>query len=197
VTSGTTFKDTGLAASTLYSYTVTAFDVAGNESGPSGSAQTSTLGSGGGGGTFTPVQDSYVNAGSPSTNYGLSTGLRVDSSPLTMSYLRFAVSGLSGSASSVVLKVWATSSLAAGFDVYSVADDSWGETTITSVNAPAVGSKLASSGPVSAGGYVSITLPASAVSGNGDVNFALVPVSSTALALSSRESSNKPQLVVS
>jgi hypothetical protein len=41
-----------------------------------------------------------------------------------------------------------------------------------------------------------VTLPASAVTGNGHVNFVLVGRSTTALAMSSRETANAPQLTV-
>ena len=45
--SGATFTDTGLTASSTYSYTVTALDAAGNESGPSTSASATTAAEGG------------------------------------------------------------------------------------------------------------------------------------------------------
>jgi hypothetical protein len=51
VTSGTTYADTGLGAATTHSYTVTAIDAAGNESGPSNSASATTASGGGGGGS--------------------------------------------------------------------------------------------------------------------------------------------------
>jgi chitodextrinase len=196
VTAGT-FADTGLAASATHSYTVAAFDAASNESGQSASASATTA-SGGGGGSVVlpPVADAYVSAASASTNYGKATTLRVDGSPLTSSFLRFGVAGVSGPVSSVVLKVWANSNLAAGYSVDRVADDSWGETTITAANAPAVGSQIGLSGPVSSGGYTSIVLDPSFVSGNGDVDLALLATSSTALSLASRESANPPQLVI-
>jgi acid phosphatase type 7 len=143
-----------------------------------------------------PVADAYVNAASASTNYGKATTLRVDGSPVTSSFLRFSVAGVSGSVSSVVLRVWANSSLAAGYSVDRVADDAWGETTVTAANAPAWGSQIGFSGSVSSGGYTSIVLDPSFVSGNGDVDLALVARSSTALSLASRESANPPQLIV-
>jgi hypothetical protein len=39
--------------------------------------------------TINPVADAYVIASSASSNYGTSVSLRVDSSPVTRSYLRF------------------------------------------------------------------------------------------------------------
>ncbi len=194
----TSFNDTGLAASTQYSYTVSAVDNATNESAQSTPPKQVTTGSGGGGGggTFTPIADSYVDASVPSTNFGTNQKLRVDTSPIVNSYLRFDVSGLSGSVTGVTLKIYATSALSAGFEVHALADDTWVESAITSANAPAAGALLVTSPGAVANSYVTVTLPVSAVSGNGHVDFVLVGRSTTALALSSRESGNPPQLVV-
>ncbi len=197
--SSTNYADTGLSPSTQYGYTVSAVDNQGNESARSSPVKQVTTGSGGGGGgggTFGPIADSYVDGNSPSTNFGSNVKLRVDASPTVNSYLRFDVSGVSGSVTGVTLKVFATSNLSAGFEVHALSDDSWGESTITSANAPAAGALLQTSGAATANGYVTVMLPASAVSGNGHVDFVLVGRSTTALALASRESANPPQLVV-
>ena len=50
-TSGTTFTDTGLSASTRYTYTVAAYDAAGNVSAQSAGVTATTTSSGGGGGS--------------------------------------------------------------------------------------------------------------------------------------------------
>jgi hypothetical protein len=195
----TNYADTGLTPSTQYSYTVSAVDNATNESTQSSPPKQVTTGSGGGGGgggTFNAMDDSYVDASSPSTNFGSNVKLRVDTSPIVNSYLRFNVAGLSGSVTSVMLKIYATSNLAAGFEVHALADDTWVESTITSANAPAAGALLATSPAAVMNSYVTVTLPPSAVSGNGHVNFVLVGRSTTALALSSSESGNPPQLVI-
>jgi hypothetical protein len=195
----TSFNDTGLQASTQYSYTVSAVDNATNESAQSSPPKQVTTGSGGGGGggTFNPIADSYVDSGSPSTNYGTNVKLRLDTSPTVVnSYLRFDVTGLSGSVTGVTFKIFATSALTAGFEVHALSDDTWGETTITSANAPPAGGLLMTSGPVAINSWVTVTLPPGAVTGNGHLNFVLVGRSSTALALSSRETANAPQLVI-
>jgi len=194
----TNYQDLGLTSGTQYSYTVSAVDNQGNESAQSSPPTPVTTGSGGGGGggTFNPTADSYVDSSAPSTNYGKSVKLRVDTSPTVNSYLRFNVTGVSGSVTGVTLKVYATSNLSAGFEVHALANDTWGETTITSANAPAAGALLQTSGAAVANSYVTVTLPPSAVSGNGDVNFVLVGRSSTALAMASRETATPPQLIV-
>ncbi len=199
-TSSASYKNTGLAAGTTHVYTVAAYDKAGNTSPQSSSVQ-ATTGSGSGGGsttlTFKPTADSYVNSASASSNYGSSTALRVDgaSSPVMRSYLRFALSGLSGSVTKAILKIYANSSQPSGFAVDAVSNDTWGESTINYSNAPAVGSQLATSGAVTSGAYLSIDVT-SYVKGNGDIDLALAGLSTTQLSLASRESSNPPQLVV-
>ena len=46
--------------------------------------------------TFAVGADTYVNSGSPTTNYGSATVWRVDGSPDLHAYLRFTVQGLAG-----------------------------------------------------------------------------------------------------
>ena len=61
--------------------------------------------------TFTVGADTYVNSGSPTSNYGSATVWRVDGSPDLHAYLRFTVQGLAGySIQSAYLKVYANSS---------------------------------------------------------------------------------------
>jgi hypothetical protein len=199
--SSTSFRHTGLAAGSTHSYTVAAYDNAGNASSQSSPAVQATTSSSSGGGaatlTFKPVADSYVNSANPSTNYGSSTALRVDaaSSSVMRSYLRFSLAGLSGTVTKAILKIYANSSQPTGFAVDGVSNDTWGEKTITYSNAPSPGSQLGTSGAVSSGSYVSVDVT-SYVRGNGDFNFALAGLSSTQISLASREASNPPQLVV-
>jgi hypothetical protein len=56
--------------------------------------------------TFSPEADARVEETSPNKNYGASSTLKVDGSPRQLSYLRFAVSGVSGTVSSVKLRVY-------------------------------------------------------------------------------------------
>jgi glucosylceramidase len=62
--SGTSFTDSGLAASTTYSYTVKAFDAAGNVSGASSAVSVTATSGGGGGGIDSSKWYSVVNANS-------------------------------------------------------------------------------------------------------------------------------------
>jgi len=145
--------------------------------------------------TLVPLADSYVDASAPTTNHGTAAGLRVDASPVVRSYLRFNVTGLTGTVTSATLRIFPTSSQSTGFTVYSVADNTWVETTIVDSNAPPFGGSLGSSGSVSTGVWTNVNVT-SLVSGNGQFSFGLSTTNSTALALSSREGANPPQLVI-
>jgi chitodextrinase len=195
--STTSFQDTGLSPATSYSYTVDAFDAAANHSLPSDPASATTFTSTGGTTTFNPVADAYVVGTSPTTNFGTATSLRVDASPDTASYLRFSVAGLTGPVASATLRIYATSNQSPGYDVFGVADNTWTESGINYNNRPALAAaKTGSSGKV-AGAPVYTTVDVTPlVSGNGPVSLALTTTSSTALALASRESATKPELVV-
>jgi Zn-dependent metalloprotease len=151
-----------------------------------------------GGGTFTfsPLADAYVNAGSPTSNYGSSTALRMDASPDLHSYLRFNVQGLSGPVTRATLRVYANSASSLGCTVHSVSDNTWSESTINYNNAPAAGGPLRSSGAFGAAVWIEIDLTPY-ITGNGTYNLALLTSSSTAVSFASREAgTNGPQLII-
>ena len=93
--SSLSYSDTSAMPSTTYQYSVDAFDSAGNHSAATASisvttpAMPPTL-------TFPPVADTYVNSGSPSSNYGSATTIRLDASPDLHGYLRFNIQGTAG-----------------------------------------------------------------------------------------------------
>lgn len=145
--------------------------------------------------TLAPVADSWVTSSYPNANHGTDTTLRADSSPVVNSYLRFNVSGLSGAVSKAVLRVYANSALSSGYKVFSVANNSWSETTINYSNAPAMGTALGTAGSITAGSWVAVDVTAF-VTGNGTFSFGIKNSSATSLSLASRESTNKPQLVI-
>lgn len=188
-----TFSDAPVSSSFLTTYTVLAYDRAGNVSPASNPA---TVGSAPAGPiTLLPAADAYVYSLQPSVNYGANTALRTDGSPVLRSFLRFDVTGRAG-ATRVVLRVYAETANNLGLDLRAVADTSWTESGLTYDNQPTVGPVLASSGPVAAGTWLTFDVT-SAVTGDGPVSFALTSESPTAIRLSSREGGNPPQLVLS
>ncbi len=147
--------------------------------------------------TFLPAADSYVNSSYPSTNYGTSTSLRADASPIVNSYVRFSISGLNGaSITKARLSFYMNSSSSAGMKALVVSDNTWGETTITYSNAPTMGSTIATSGGLTAGTWVTLDL-STYVTAEGTYSFGIITPGSTAINFASRESgAHAPQLVV-
>jgi len=137
-----------------------------------------------------------VNEGSPTTNYGSLTTLRVDGSPIIRSYLRFDLQGLSGAVTRATLRVFANSASTSGSVANGVSDNTWTESTLNYNNAPPLGSALGSSGPITAGTWISMDVTVY-ITGNGTYNLALTTPGSTAVSLASRESgANAPQLII-
>jgi hypothetical protein len=120
----------------------------------------------------------------------------VDASPDVRSYLRFNVQGLNGTITRVTLRVYANSASSQGFQARALSDNLWTETGINYTNAPAVGSVLGSTGPVSSNTWKTIDVTAY-ITGNGVFSLALTTPGSTALSLASRQSgANAPQLII-
>jgi hypothetical protein len=191
-----TFSDATASPSTSYTYNVDAFDAAGNHSAQSSPASVTTpampssL-------TFVVGADTYVNASSPSSNYGSATVWRVDGSPVLNGYLKFTVQGLNGHPiQHAYLHVYANSSATAGIDALTVADNTWGETTINNNNAPAFGALLGASGAFGAGSWITIDVT-SFVTGEGTFSFGIMTPGATQISLAAKESGvNAAYLVV-
>jgi len=145
---------------------------------------------------FSPTDDSYVDAGNATANFGSAMTFRVDGSPIVRTYIRFNVQGLSGTITRVSLLVFANSSSSSGYTVSGVSDNTWTEAAINYNNAPQVGGAAGSSSGFSGGVWTTVDIT-SLVAGNGTINLALTTSSSTAISLASRETGAKaPQLIV-
>ena len=93
-------------------------------------------------GTHHVQDDTYTNAGAPTTNYGSALAMSVtNASPERRGYIRVSLSGLPAGVTleqiaSARLRLWVKSVTAAGrIDVYQVTG-SWSETTLNASNAP-------------------------------------------------------------
>jgi hypothetical protein len=147
---------------------------------------------------FSPSADARVEAERPTTNFGSSSMIGADLSPRMESYLRFNVSGVAGVVSSARLRLYATDSSSDGPRVYRTAGG-WTEAGLTWNTRPAlVSGALDDKGAVSSGTWVEFDVT-SAVSGNGELNLALIATSGDGTDFASRESSStslRPQLVI-
>jgi len=140
--------------------------------------------------------DAKVAESSPTTNFGTSTALNVDRAPLTESYARFIVPGLTGVVERATLRLFAVNGGKNGPSLYR-SDPVWNETGINWNNRPArTSAKLANAGRVNAGNYVDFDVTA-VVTGSGTYSFNVVPDSRDNLQFNSKEAAtNLPQLLI-
>ena len=199
-TAGRSFTDATVAANTTYAFQVRARDGAGNVSALSSAVNESTPGPTTTR-TYTPVADARVSESSPGSNYGRSSELRAEggSDPDFVSYLRFNVSGQTGTVFRATLRIFipAKSGYGSG-DGPSVRQTStnWSETAITWNSRPTVSSVVIDdAGAIVEGTWVEYDVT-NAVNANGQFSFALVSSSTDVAVFSSREGANPPQLVI-
>ncbi len=155
-------------------------------------ATTSTL-------TFAPSADTYVEADTPAVNYGsgyqLNTQAASSTTPEERAYLKFAVSGLTGTVTSATLKLWTYSTWASGITV-SPTGTGWTEPGITWAIAPAPGAAVGTAKNLVVSTTVSVDVTP-AVTGNGDVALVVATDRAGLVKFASREATaNRPQLVV-
>jgi hypothetical protein len=146
---------------------------------------------------FSATADARVEGTYPDQNFGSSSVLKVDGSPQYASFLRFEVSGLSGTVTSAKLRLYSTDATVNGPAVYTTGS-SWLESTITFQNKPATQTLLSTASSVGTNAWVEWDVT-SAVQGNGTVNLALSPTGSDGTVFYSRNTSDtsvRPQLVV-
>lgn len=137
--------------------------------------------------------DAYVSSARPLIQHGSALILRTDASPVRNAYISFTVPD--GTApTKAVLRLYPNNTNPAGVDVYSVADTTWGEASITYANAPAMGGKVASSGPVMAGQWVEIDVTSAVKAGA--ISLGLRTASGTSISFASREAGAAPELVL-
>jgi hypothetical protein len=205
---------TDLAASTTYTATIKGGasgvkDAAGNALAADRTWTFTTAAPGGGGTTppqtvtLTATADSYVTSASPTTNFGTSTLLGVDNSPVETTYLKFDLTPYAGrTVQSATLQLRSAGSGSTGTqNVRVVADDSWTETGITDNNNPALGTtSIGTLGPTTTNTNYSITLATTAVGAElgQQLSLGLNSSSSDGLDLNSREVSSTaaPKLVL-
>jgi len=148
--------------------------------------------------TFIAEADAHVSESSPGTNYGNSTTLQVNgtSNPELESFIRFTVTGISGSIQAVRLRVYDTTNATNNGPAVYATGTSWTETGITWNNRPGrLSSALDNKGSISTNTWVDYDVT-SQVHGNGTFSFVLAADSADGATFSSRQGSQPPQLVI-
>ncbi|QEC49871.1 DNRLRE domain-containing protein [Baekduia soli] len=150
--------------------------------------------------SFPAVADAPVKSNSPTKNYGTATSLRLrkDSSATGTnynSYLKFDVTGLTGTPTSAKLRLYSTDGSPDGGAV-SATSSSWTESGITWNTAPALGSTIGTAGKTASAAFVDIPL-GNPIAADGIYSFALTTTSSNSQYYASREAAaNQPQLIL-
>jgi hypothetical protein len=151
--------------------------------------------------TFTPTADTYVDNGSTGTNYGTSGQLGTDNSPIKRTFLKFTVSGITGSVGNAKLRIHTDdvtgSESPNGGTFRAMSTVSWTETAVTWNNQPAIdGATLGSLGAVVRNAWYEVDV-SSYVTGNGTYSIGITSSSTDGADYDSRESgATAPQLVV-
>lgn len=146
--------------------------------------------------TFSSEADATAIISRPAQNYGSRSYLEVDASAMKISYLRFNVSGLSGTVVSARIQLECTNASSFGGTIYDISDSSWQEHTVTWDNQPSIdGPALDVLGSVSVGDIVELDVTA-VVTGNGTYNFAMDSNNNNGADYYSREGLNSPLLII-
>jgi hypothetical protein len=154
--------------------------------------------------SFTPMHDAYVRFAAPTNSYGAVTTLRLraNADDTIISYVKFNVTGLSGPVLSAKLRLYVTLASSDGGAVYAVSNDflgttsAWLENGLKWINAPTLsGAPLSAVGAVNVDTWVEFDVT-SAISGDGIYSFGLKNNSSDLVYYSSKEGTNKPELVI-
>jgi hypothetical protein len=132
---------------------------------------------------ITPEADAYVHAGQyENTNYGSSESLVIKTSDTPdykrQSYLRFDISSIENPITSakLQLRLAAINGNSTPHNAMFVADDSWGETSITWVNKPSEGAVLSTRTTPAVGSWIEFDITAQAEterSGDGKISIML------------------------
>ncbi|WP_405094084.1 DNRLRE domain-containing protein [Micromonospora sp. NBC_01392] len=149
---------------------------------------------------FAATNDSYVNAAAPTTNYDTSSRLAVAAGPTRISYVSFAVTGLTAPVVHARLVMHTSSASFAGSLTGGTIERTganWVETTLTYANRPSpIGSPLSRFGIVKPDRWYQADVTA-AVTGNMVVSFAISSTDPDGAYYDARESAeNWPRLAV-
>ena len=140
--------------------------------------------------TFAPIADARVEQNHPADNYGASDRLRAALGPDMESYLRFELAGVTGPVRSAKLKLTAAfNGTVDGPGVHPVTGD-WSESGVTWSTRPGHGATAAAdAGAIASNAKVEYDVT-SLVTGDGQLDLALIAASTDGVELSSREHTN-------
>ena len=153
--------------------------------------------------TFPPTNDATVSQVKPKLISGGKPTLQVkDAAKDLNAYVKFNVTGLSGTVQSATLRLWVTNGGPDGGRVYATSPfylnttTQWLETGLKWSNAPTIsGAPLDAAGAVAAKHWIELDVTG-AVTGNGRASFALTNDKADLIVYSSKEGAHAPELVI-
>ena len=145
---------------------------------------------------FAPTDDAAVFVSSPDLNLGSVSRLSVDSDTAKRAYLKFNVTGISGSIRSAKIKLYNKDASDKGGDIYHVPDTTWAESGITWNNKPPTEGPIIDSLGAVALNSVYFFDVTSRVTGNGVFAFAILSTSADQVEYDSKEGLNPPVLEI-
>jgi len=148
---------------------------------------------------LSPVADTYVRSDKPNNNYGTNTLFFVDGSPMKITYIKFDLSGLTGlSISSAKLRLKVAGDKSPTLQsVKSVADTSWGETTLNYNNRSSLESVINTFSGPTVNTWVEIDIMSEAAARQGQLmSLGIDETSSNGINFYSKETVNGPVLVI-
>jgi len=148
--------------------------------------------------TFSADADAYVKQANPSTNYGSAASLQVNgaSNPDVESFIRFTVTGVSGTVQNAQLRIYATTNGTKNGPAVYATSTAWMETGITWDKRPArTSDAIDNKGNISTDSWVEYDVTP-LVREDGTFSFVLAADSSDGVRFSSRQGSRPPRLIV-
>ena len=141
--------------------------------------------------------DAYVQSDQAGANFGTAATLNnVSGTPEALAFLKFDVSGVSGTITKATFRVFTQTSSGSGYALRTVADTTWSETALNYTNRPAVGAVIGSAVNITANTWTSVDVT-SVVKTTGTYSFEMNATSANLKKYASRESgANAPQLVL-
>ncbi|GIW62096.1 MAG: hypothetical protein KatS3mg089_0948 [Patescibacteria group bacterium] len=152
--------------------------------------------------TLDAVADTYVSSSNPTVNYGASTSLYSDASPIMISYLKFDTSGLNGILKKATLRIRTTSGTYSGSPgpeyVKIVEDTSWSESMLTYNTRPSLSTTLGSVSNTISNTTYDIPLDTTIIQSKlgGIISLGVDTQHSDAFYFNSKETSSKPQIIL-
>ena len=146
--------------------------------------------------TFYAEADTFIDSLNADTNYGSNSALLIDTdSHEYHSYVRFNVTGVTGTVQSATLRLYCFDAGNSGV-VRACSDTTWSESSPT-WNSPLDegGAAVGTLANPAAGAWSEVDVT-DAVAGNGKVTFVILPSDADGADFHSRENTNDPQLVV-